>query len=101
MLRHLFLGSICLSLASVAFADPLEQTGRELTLKAQKLASDINFNFSQARALEKTNPKKARDILRQSKELLEDDIILPERQRKDLMLQVQSRLRAVNTAIAV
>ncbi len=76
-------------------ADELDRFKAKNELAMQKLVGEVNFALSQARALEKTDPARARDLLRQAAAQLEDDTLLPERQRASLHNQVKTRLRDV------
>lgn len=91
---------VCAFVGEARAQDPLDQASRELSVKAQRVVREVNLSFTQARAVERSNPERARDILRQSKALLEDDIFLPEQQRRDLLRQVNNRLAAVGAQVA-
>jgi len=99
--QPVFLGlSILLGLVGFIYAqpaDPLEQKRLELNIQAQKLLREVSANFAEAQSLSRTNPEKARKILRDTRGMLEDDnLSLSERQRKDLLRQVEAKLLDVD-----
>jgi hypothetical protein len=71
-------------------ADDLSRFGELNKIKAQKLQAEVNAAL--ARDLD---PRVAVQMLRRAKLLLEDDASLPERQREQLLRQVDSRLSVV------
>jgi hypothetical protein len=75
--------------------DLLEKFRARNELKVQKLVSDTNNALAESRRLEKSDAAKARDLLRRALAELEDDTLLPERQRAALEQQVRTRLRDV------
>lgn len=76
-------------------ADELEQFRKQNEIQAQKLEADVRTAIAQSREFEKKDPERAREVLRRAAGKLEDDVILPERQRLQLLQQVRDRLRAV------
>jgi len=80
---------------AVSRADDLDRFKAENEIKAQKLTADVKAALAQARTLERSDPARARDVLRQVQRRLEDDAVLPESQRSALLGQVQARLRVV------
>lgn len=82
-------------LAGRATADELENFRKQNELQAQKLIGDVKDALAQSRVLERSDASKARDVLRKVLGKLEDDLVLPERQRLQLIEQVRIRLRAV------
>lgn len=76
-------------------ADELDRFKAKNELAIQKLVGEINYALSQARVLEKSDPGRARTLLRQAAAQLEDDALLPERQRAGLHNQVKTRLAQV------
>lgn len=82
-------------LAGRATADELENFRKQNELQAQKLIGDVKDALAQSRVQERSNPAKARDVLRRVLGKLEDDLVLTERQRLQLIEQVRIRLRAV------
>jgi len=74
-------------------ADPLEQKRLELQIQAQKVLREIASNFAEAESFSRSNPEKSREFLSKNKALLEDDSLpLPERQRKEILRQVDGRI---------
>jgi hypothetical protein len=80
-------------------ADDLDRFKAENEIKAQKLKEDVKAALSQSRSLERTDPAKARDILRKVQARLEDDVVLSESERTTLAGQVRARLRVVIQAV--
>ncbi len=80
-------------------ADELDRFKAENELKAQKLKTEVKAALAQAGALVGTDPVKARDTLRQVQGRLEDDVVLPDRVRTELLQQVRERLRMVIQAV--
>jgi hypothetical protein len=97
--------TILLSLVAASFfvagvrADDLDRFKAENEIKAQKLAADVKAALTRSRTLERTDPVKARDVLRQVQGRLEDDAVLPEAERSALQAQVRARLRVVIQAV--
>jgi hypothetical protein len=89
--------SLCagLSLATRARGDDLDRFKAENELKAQKIAGEVKAGLAQARTLERSNPARARDILRKLESKLEDDVVLTTRQRTAYLRQVRDQLRLV------
>jgi hypothetical protein len=88
-----------LVLAAGARADDLDRFKAENEIKAQKLTADVKAALAKSRTLEKSDPVKARDLLRQIQGRLEDDVVLPETERIALAQQVRARLRVVIQAV--
>lgn len=65
----------------------------KVDLKIQKLVKEVNEALAKAKSLQGTDPARSSQVLRQAKLQLEDDTLLPEKQRRDLLQQVQTRLQ--------
>lgn len=78
-----------------ARSDELDRFKAKNEIAIQKMVGEVNFALSQAKALERTDPGRARDLLRKVAAQLEDDYLLPERQRANLHKQVKTRLQQV------
>jgi len=77
--------------------DPLEQARQTAKLNAQKLKAELTANFQDAARLERSNPERARELLRKNRLLLEDDAItLSERERKSYLEEVEVKLFRMN-----
>jgi hypothetical protein len=86
-------------LASRGYSDDLDRFKAENELRAQKLRADVKGALSLAGRLERSDPAGARDLLRRAKTQLEDDVVLPERERTRLLQQVQERLQTMIQAV--
>ncbi len=84
-----------LVLAHQARGDDLEQFRRENEVRGQKIVGEVQAAIAQSRKLEGSDSARARAVLRKAQALLDDDLVLPERQRLQLLQQVRERLRAV------
>jgi hypothetical protein len=97
--------AIILSLAAAALfvagvrGDDLDRFKAENEVKAQKLTADVKAALTQSRTLERSDPVKARDMLRKVQGRLEDDLTLPESERSAFQEQVRARLKAVIQAV--
>src|SRR2546426_11687691 len=93
------------SLAVLAFAgrsradDDLDRFKAENQVKAQKLTGEVSAALTQARDLERSDPARARQILRRVLVQLEDASALPERQRESLEQQVRNRINQLTPLI--
>lgn len=90
------IGLLC---AAQVRADDLDRFKAENEIKAQKLKEDVKAALTQSRTLERSDPAKARDLLRKIQVRLQDDVVLPEAQRETLAAQVRTRLLAVIQAV--
>jgi hypothetical protein len=88
-----------MALFGQARADDLDRFKAENEIKVQKVTAEVKAALTRAANLERTDPLKARDILRQIPGRLEDDVVLPDRQRTALLQQVRERLRLVIQAV--
>lgn len=64
----------------------------KLRLQAQKLTGEVNEALTRARALEASDPTKARTLLRDVLVKLEDAAFMPEQERRDLESAVRNRI---------
>src|SRR5262245_42760463 len=77
--------------------DPFEK----IRLQAQKLTAEVNDALARARALEGSDPVRAREILRDALIQVEDATVLAERERRTLELQLRNRIEALSRAIRI
>jgi hypothetical protein len=84
-----------LALVNRVRADELDRFRAQSELQAQKVRGEVKAGLAQARTLERSDPVRARDLLRTLQGRLEDDVSLPERERTRLLQQVRDRLQAV------
>src|ERR1700677_1437797 len=98
---HVLSVPIMVLFASFAAAqDPLEAARQQAALAAQKLRVEIKANLDDADRLAKTNPEKAREILRKNRTLLEEvDCVLPEVECKGYLADVNHRLNKITNRI--
>jgi hypothetical protein len=80
-------------------ADPLEKANQERQLNIQKLKAEITVNFEDAARFERSNLEKAGELLRKNRLLIEDDVLLSERERKAFLDEVNFKLSRVNVLI--
>ena len=76
-------------------ADDLETQRQLQAVKSQRVSGQVQLLLTQARVWEKNQPEKARDLLKEAKKTLEEDTLLAEGERKELLNQVNARIRDV------
>lgn len=91
--RILAASIIVLTFTFAARADNLDNVAQAQKVQADKTQRQVGLLISQARALEKFDAIRARDLLREAKAMLEEDISLSELQRRELLNQVNNQLR--------
>ena len=88
--RRVFFAMIVCLAASSARAD---DEFKNVELRAQKLTKEVNDALGRAKELVASDPAKATELLRQAKLQLEEDVLLAERHRRDLLQLVTTRLQ--------
>src|SRR5437879_6222990 len=64
----------------------------KVRLQTQKLVGEVNEAMGRARSLESTDPTKARQVMRDVLVKLEDATFMEEKQRRNLVSQVNNRI---------
>lgn len=85
--------------ALVRADDFLEQQRRRNEIAAQKLEQEIALALAEARKLEKSDPIQAERVLRRCRQQVEDDRVLSDQRRAELLRQLNLRLRDVQALV--
>lgn len=73
--------------------DLLEETKRQLDLKAQKLEGEVNDSLAEAEKLSKTEPAKAAQTLRRTLLLVSDDLSMTASKRDGLLKSLREKIQ--------